>query len=160
MNQYSDYRNYYMSQFDQERQFKMEKSNNNLNFNLCNYNQKGINPEQLFDPYQGFIRGNLFPDLYNTYKKDKPYGVEPMNEQAKLLTYIDSLAFSLIDLNLYLDTHPDDSSMISLFNEYRKEKEKAMEEYERKYGPLTLLSESLNKSPWAWNNLPWPWEYR
>ena len=38
----------------------------NNNYNVPVYNQpKG---KMLFNPYQGFIRGNMFPDLYNFYK--------------------------------------------------------------------------------------------
>lgn len=143
MNYYSDYR-----------------MNNNWNFNQCNYNQKDIKPKDLYDPYQGFIRGNLFPDLYNTYQNYQAYNIEPMNEQARLLTYVDSLEFASHDLNLYLDTHPNDREMIQLFQNYQEEAKKAVGEYESKYGPLYVSSNTLNKTPWAWNDLPWPWEYR
>ena len=33
-----------------------------------------------------------------------------------------------------------------------------MDEYENKYGPLVLDSNSLNTYPWAWDDKPWPWE--
>ena len=114
MNQYSDYRNYYMSEFlrnEEERQMKMGKSNNNMKFNECGYDQKGIGPNNLYDPYQGFIRGNLFPDLYNTYKVNKPFEVEPMNEQAKLLTIL----FTILLLPHSGHNTPVSSSELSLF---------------------------------------------
>lgn len=162
MNNYSDYRNYYMMNQnpDMNHNMQMNSSGNNFNFNKCDYDQQNTNPDKLYDPYQGFIRGNMFPDLYNTYKVKKPYEVEPMNDQAKLLTYVDALQFASHDLNLFLDTHPKNTEMIHLFNHYREEAEKAVQEYERKYGPLYVTSDSLNTTPWAWNELPWPWEYR
>ena len=46
--------------------------------------------------------------------------------------------------------------MIDLFNEYTKEKEKLIKQYEKKYGPL--FASGANTSPWSWNNDPWPWE--
>lgn len=140
MNYYQDYYNY---------------ENNNYNQPLYkeNYNKKNI-----YDPYNGFIRGNLFPDLYNTYKISNPYNIEPMNEQAKLLTDIDSLCFALTDLNLYLDINRNDKDIINLYNQYRQKKNNLLEQYQNKYGPITLDSESLNKVPWEWDNLPWPWE--
>lgn len=140
MNYYNDYYNY---------------ENNNYNQPLYkeDYNKKNI-----YDPYNGFIRGNLFPDLYNTYKISNPYNIEPMNDQAKLLTEIDSLCFALIDLNLYLDVNKNDKDIIKLYNQYLNKKNSLIDMYQKKYGPITLDSESLNNYPWSWINSPWPWE--
>ena len=38
----------------------------------------------LFEPYEGFIRGNLFDDLYQQYKNYRPRRLVPDNEQAEL----------------------------------------------------------------------------
>ena len=131
------------------------QAGDNMNFNKCNYEQK-IDPNNLYDVYGGFIRGNMFPDLFNQYKLDKPFDIEPMNEQAELLTYIDAYGFAAHDLNLYLDNNPDDRDMIKLFNEYTDQANKVMAEYESKYGPLFV--DASNTYPWAWNKSPWPWE--
>ena len=89
---------------------------NNMNANMIdNMNSQ----KELYDPYQGFIRGNLFPNLYDPYKITRPFEVEPMNDQAELLTYIDSLTFAAHELNLYLDIYPNDQQMIQKFNQYR-----------------------------------------
>ena len=138
MNYYQDYYNY---------------DNNSYNQPLYkeDYNKKNI-----YDPYNGFIRGNLFPDLYNTYKISNPYNIEPMNDQAKLLTEIDSLCFALTDLNLYLDVNKNDKDIINLYNQYRQKENILLDQYQRKYGPITLNSEL--KYPWSWDNSPWPWE--
>ena len=130
----------------------------NNNYNKPVYNQKNDELKKTFDPYNGFIRGNLFPELYNGYKLEKPLEIIPLNEQADLLTYIDALCFTLIDLNLYLDIYPNDNKMINLYNNYLKEKEEMVNEYDRKFGALTLDSKSLNKTPWSWSDNPWPWE--
>ena len=37
-------------------------------------------------------------------------------------------------------------------------KENLTKEYESKYGPITLDSDSLNSYPWSWNDMPWPWD--
>lgn len=132
------------------------------NFENNNYNQplydKDYNKKNIYDPYNGFIRGNLFPDLYNTYKISNPYNIEPMNEQAKMLTEIDSLCFALVDLNLYLDINKNDKDIIKLYNQFLNKKTNLLSQYQRKYGPITLDSESLNNYPWSWDNSPWPWE--
>ncbi len=132
------------------------------NFENNNYNQplynKDYNKKNIYDPYNGFIRGNLFPDLYNNYKISNPYNIEPMNEQAKMLTEIDSLCFALVDLNLYLDVNRNDKDIIKLYNQFLNKKTNLLDQYQRKYGPITLDSESLNKYPGSWDNSPWPWE--
>ena len=130
----------------------------NNTYNQPLYNQKANMKKNLFDPYNGFVRGNMFPELYNGYKLNKPLEITPLNEQAEMLTYIDALCFAIIDMNLYLDLHPEDKMMIELFNSYRKEKDEITKDYENKYGPLTINSPSLNKTPWAWDKAPWPWE--
>ena len=123
--------------------------------NLRNMNYQNDN---LFNPYQGLIRGNLFKNIYQPYKNEKPYEIKPMNEQAKMLTELDSLEFALIDLNLYLDVYPDDREAIQLFNQYRVERQDLLSQYQNKYGPILLSSEALNRTPWMWDNRPWPWE--
>lgn len=129
----------------------------NNNYNKPIYNQD-VNKSNMFDPYNGFIRGNMFPSIYNKYKVENPYNIKPMNEQAELLTYIDSYCFACTDLKEYLDTHPDDKDALKMFNQYKDAKKDYIEKYENKYGPLTTDSNSLSKYPWMWNNSPWPWE--
>ncbi len=112
----------------------------------------------LYDPYQGFIRGNMFKNIYDPYKLNNPYNINPVNEQAKMLTTIDALNFAMIDLNLYLDIYPNSREYIDLFNKYRQEKNNLVKEYENRYGPLTIDSDANNTYPWAWDKFPWPWQ--
>ena len=137
----------------------------NLNYynNMFNTNvPKGIQNPQLqsntYEPYEGFIKGNLFPSLYDPYRNQQPYQIQPMNEQAKMLTNIDALGFAMTDLNLYLDINPNDQNAINLFNQYRVQKEDLLKTYQNNYGPLLLNSDILTTIPWAWDNQPWPWE--
>lgn len=138
MNDFRDYYNY-----------------KNNNYNQPTYEQ---NSNNIIDPYQGFIRGNMFSDLYNSYKFDKPININPNNKQAELLTTIDSLNFAMIDLDLYLDIYPDDEKALELYNFYRNSYNEYMETYQKEYGPITLDSDSLNKNYWTWILSPWPWE--
>lgn len=144
MNNYPNFKN-----FDYKNFFNQIKNINTTN----NYQSNN-----LYDPYNGFIRGNMFETLYDPYKIKEPYEIRPMNEQAELLTYIDALCFATIDLSLYLDVYPDDKKAIDLFNQYRTQKNELTEQYESKFGPLLLSSNSLNSYPWAWDDRPWPWE--
>lgn len=109
----------------------------------------------LFEPYQGFIRGNMFKNLFDQY--GKIYDIKPLNEQAELLTYIDMLTFACIDLKLYLDIYTDDKEIINLYNIYSNELKKYMMSYEKTYGSLTENNISQDEKIWNWVS-PFPWE--
>ena len=160
MNNYYSYQDYY-------NQMKKDSSYNNQT--MINKDQAKFQTQEkqlmnnitnvgLYNPYQGFIRGNLFTGLYDPYLSGEPYEIKPMNKQAELLTNIDSLGFAMIDLNLYLDVYPNDRQMIELYNQYRKQKQELKDQYESEYGPLSTNSKSLDVTPWAWNDKPWPWQ--
>ena len=129
----------------------------NMNFNKCNYTPEE-KPSNLYEAYDGFIRGNMFPDLYNIWNPEEPYALNPMTEQEQALIYVDALAFAMHDLNLYLDNFPRDREMIELYNQYREEEKRVMEQYENAFGPLVVTSKRTAQDPWAWINEPWPWE--
>ncbi|MDD3392274.1 MAG: spore coat protein CotJB [Bacilli bacterium] len=125
---------------------------------FLNNNKQNISLK-LYDPYEGYIRGNMFSDIYSNYKINTPFYINPLNDQANLLTYIDMYSFAAHDLNLYLDIFPDNKEVIDLYNQYKQESNRLTKEYENKYGPLSLNSEFLNKYPWQWINTPWPWDF-
>ena len=113
------------------------------------YNQNN----NLYEPYQGFIRGNMFKNIFDNY--GKIYDIKPINEQAELLTYLDMFNFACIDLGLYLDIYPNDENIIQLYNQLNSEKIKILNKYENSYG---TISSNNNSNNWSWNNTPWPWE--
>ena len=132
--------------------------NNYFNIDNQFFNSSSKQDLDLYDPYEGFIRGNMYKNLYDPYKINSPYEIKPMNEQAEMLTYIDALCFACIDLGLYLDVFPNNKDAINLFNKYNSQKKILMDKYQEKFGPLTLDSDALNAYPWAWNERPWPWD--
>ncbi|MDI3538598.1 MAG: spore coat protein [Bacillota bacterium] len=81
-----------------------------------------------------------------------------MPEQAQLLTQIMALEFTAVDLNLYLDTHPDDQRALMDYNSTVQELAILKDQYQRRYGPLTNFGYAPSQYPWAWVNDPWPWE--
>lgn len=156
MNNNVSSQNNYGSNSDIKLINKLKKqAGNNMTFNMCGYSGE-TDPNKLYDVYNGFIRGNMFPELYNKYKLSRPYDIKPMNDQAELLTKVDAYCFAAHDANLYLDTHPFDRDMISFFKELSDDLNKTIKEYESKYGPLFV--DSSETYPWAWNESPWPWE--
>lgn len=129
-----------------------QSSMNNLNYNKCGFNGTS-SPNELYSAYEGFMKGNMFPNLYNSYSANEPYTPNVQNE---LLNQIYAYGFACNDLNLYLDTHPNDKNMIGLYNKYNEDTKKLINEYESKYGKLFVNSNQTD--PWSWNNSPWPWE--
>ncbi len=82
-----------------------------------------------------------------------------MNEQKMLLGKIKKYDFTLKELNLYLDTHPNCRCGLAMFQKYRKLRENAVDEYTRKFGPLTP-EQVISSERWTWTDDPWPWERR
>ena len=70
---------------------------------------------------------------------------------------IQELSFACVDLNLYLDTHPDDACAVNMYNSFTKQLNEAIRNYECKYGPLTK-DNAAGECEWKWINNPWPWE--
>lgn len=79
-----------------------------------------------------------------------------MTEREILLKKISTYQFAALDLQLFLDTHPSDRKTLEKMKEYRDLTKPLIEEYERKYGPLTKKMTSSNN--WRWIKSPWPWE--
>lgn len=79
-----------------------------------------------------------------------------MTERQILLRKIATYSFALIDLNLYLNTHPNDKQTLEKISEFQDKLRPLYQEFENKYGPLTLKGERENH--WAWVKNPWPWD--
>jgi spore coat protein JB len=77
--------------------------------------------------------------------------------QECLLKEVMAADFTVIELNLYLDTHPCDQRAIALYNSGVQRSKMLWDEYERMYGPLTARL-SYRNYPWQWIESPWPWE--
>ncbi len=76
-------------------------------------------------------------------------------EKKEMLMQIRELKFSVNDLALYLDTHPNDRNALNLHNQYSQDLRNLTNQYQKKFGPLTIEC-PCNK--WRWIDLPWPWE--
>ncbi len=114
-------------------------------------NQKNMD---LFNPYEGYLKGNVFRNEYVPYKNYKVAKININSEKEELLFNINEYGFMMHDLNLYLDVHPDNQEALNKFNEYRNKVNELIMKYERKYGPL-MVSNTDNKT-FNWVN-EWPW---
>lgn len=112
------------------------------------------NKDNILNPYESFLRGNSFKDLYDSYKNYTYVRLKPKNNEEKLLLEIMSLCFIINDLNLYLDLHSDDKETFNLFKKYIEEEKRLEERYAKEHGSLTL--EDATGSSYNWlNNMPW-----
>lgn len=117
--------------------------------NVQNYNQN------IEDTETGFLKGNMFKDLYDPYKNYQPQLIKPRNEKERLMYEIMMYGFGMNDLVLYLDTNPTDQTALTKFTNLQNEYKRAVRNYENKFGPINLTSDSLEKLPWPWLK-DWP----
>ena len=76
----------------------------------------------------------------------------------RLLQKLQEVDFVLVELNLYLDTHPDDVSALQQYNQLVQQRWMIAQEYEECYGPLQNFGHSFSRQPWQWIDTPWPWQ--
>ena len=73
----------------------------------------------------------------------------------KRLTILDFLA---VDLQLYLDSHPNDENAIQKYNSVVDEADGLREQYEKRFGPLFSFRSYSKRDEFNWTDDPWPWE--
>ena len=74
-----------------------------------------------------------------------------------LLRKIQEVGFVLYDVNLFLDTHPDNKMALDFYKKYQIIYTELEAEYVMNYGPLTARDTDTDKG-WMWVKTPWPWE--
>lgn len=80
-----------------------------------------------------------------------------MTSKEKKMQAVREAAFALIDIGLYLDSHPDDKNALDYFNKYQQINREVRCEYEETYGPITVSGVNTCDG-WTWTQDPWPWE--
>ena len=103
---------------------------------------------------KAFIRGTLYPGLdlpFHSMVNKKEKAATPKSE-------LQSIAFALQELALYLDTHPEDHEALELYRSYQRMYRDAAEKYARTCGPLTHR-QAVSDKRYTWMCDPWPWEY-
>lgn len=81
-----------------------------------------------------------------------------MNQRQRDLLRIMELEFAAIDLNLFLDTHPQDGRALADMAAISQELMHAKMAYESRYGPIMNFGYGLSPGTWRWIDDPWPWE--
>ncbi|QKG85133.1 spore coat protein CotJB [Kroppenstedtia pulmonis] len=82
-----------------------------------------------------------------------------MNEEYyRLLGELQAIDFVLVELNLYLDTHPHDTQAIHQYNQYSHQSQELKKKFESRFGPLQNFGNSPMEPGKLWNQPPWPWQ--
>lgn len=69
-----------------------------------------------------------------------------------------ALQFAIVELNLFLDTHPGDEQALNDYNRLEEQFDAVKKQYIEKHGPLVNFGFGKSRFPWQWINSPWPWE--
>lgn len=79
-----------------------------------------------------------------------------MTDRDILMRKISTYDFAIVELNLYLDTHPKDRDAHRKLEDYESKSKELREIYEEKYGPIVFRNSPDNRMKWIKN--PWPWD--
>ncbi|MBQ9983521.1 MAG: spore coat protein CotJB [Lachnospiraceae bacterium] len=75
----------------------------------------------------------------------------------ELKQLIRSTNFAVIELGLYLDTHPTSACALTKYHNLKNTLKDAIAVYEKNYGPLSIYGVKCEEE-WTWVNEPWPWQ--
>ena len=134
--------------------FDYVQQDNNLSMNNTNIKNN------IFGPYDGYLKGNLFKNIYDEYKNFKPEKLIPKSEQEEALLNLNQIHFAMHDANLYLDVYPNDKHMMNEYIKFRDAYNKLLNDYQIKYGAMNVNSNNLNNTPFGWEEEPFPWDRR
>lgn len=106
-----------------------------------------------YEPGKALIRGTAFPGLELPFMGMINQTEQPVTPKTELQT----LAFMVQELALYLDTHPQDAQALDLYRQYQKLLHQGMMTYNEQR-PLTH-SLPTDGDRYHWLDDPWPWEF-
>ncbi len=108
----------------------------------------------MYETPKGLIRGTLFPGL------DLPFmGMVNKDEKKDTpLVQLQTMAFAINELALYLDTHREDEEALKLYQSYQQLYHDAAKAYTEQYGQLNHVNPTQGDT-YHWLDDPWPWEY-
>ena len=79
-------------------------------------------------------------------------------EQCNMLHDISVVSFFVVDMSLYVDTHPEDQEAHEYLTHYTKMMNDMKREYAQKYCALCASDAELYGVKWDWECMPLPWE--
>ena len=108
-----------------------------------------------YESAEALRRGTLFPGL------DLPFMnmVNTRDVTDTPLAELMAMCFVVHELQLYLDTHPDDREAFAVMKDVMALQQEAHGRYVKRYGPL-LPADLAQCETFDWLEAPWPWLYR
>lgn len=103
---------------------------------------------------EALSNGTLFPGLNLPFHLKAEGGALPTTP----LVELQALEFVVLELGLYLNTHPDDAEAFAMYKQYAAMEKAAKAAYEAKFGPLTKSSAAASDR-YRWLQGPWPWNF-
>ena len=79
-----------------------------------------------------------------------------MSDRERLLRRIAAYDFAIVELQIFLDTHPTNEEAISKLDEYTKKSDVLRAQFEERFGPIQ--SNNIESKRLAWISNPWPWD--
>ncbi|MEI5907157.1 spore coat protein CotJB [Bacillus spongiae] len=77
----------------------------------------------------------------------------------ELLQDLQEIDFVILELTLYLDTHPSDEYALTQYNQFVQQRKQAKKRFESQFGSLTSFGYSYTQpKKWNWQEAPWPWQ--
>lgn len=128
--------------------------NNNISGNSNSHMTSNMNNTLLSN-----MNSNLDnPNNLNALSGSNANAMLKLSDRDKMLMLVQAYEFALVEVGLFLDTHPNDRTALAYFKQYRELKHQAVSEYTRRFGPITMDHMENDLSSWKWIDNPWPWE--
>lgn len=111
--------------------------------------------EQPYDEAKAFQNGSIFPELNKPFfveEKMEKKEVKPLDAQEAKLLEIQQVTFFLIDLQLFLDTHPDHKEGKRMKQQLQQRRKELKEKFAQEYYPLTTDCQGEQEeeiAPWG-----------
>lgn len=112
--------------------------------------------DKVYRPKDALRQGTIFPELYMPYMEVPSTN---LHDEDSLLYALMAHDFTLIDCELYLDTHPNDTRALKLYKECKQKRDTIRQMYVEEFGPLVHDDALTDDCSWTWVCSPWPWEY-
>jgi spore coat protein JB len=79
-------------------------------------------------------------------------------EYYQWLEQLQTVDFVLLELQLYLDTHPGDLQALQQFHGWRERRKLVKSQFEARFGSLHPVDSAGTPYHWDWGEPPWPWQ--
>ena len=110
---------------------------------------------QKYSQSDALSNGTLFPGLNLPFHLKVDGSTLPATPLAEL----QALEFVVLELGIYLDTHPEDEEAFQLYRQYVAMERSAKAAYEDANGPL-MKDSTANYESYCWLRDPWPWTFQ